>query len=84
MRVAAVVAGVGGETPSAPADIPSGIEPAPASVDVTVVDETCLEPEDRRPLEDPAERDRIAEKNCGRSLKNRRLELLSNIYTQQS
>lgn len=53
-KVAAVVAGVAGETPSVPWDIPSGIEPAPASVDVTVVDETCLEPDDLRPLEEPA------------------------------
>lgn len=30
------------------------IDPAPASVEVTVVEETCLEPEDLRPLEEPA------------------------------
>lgn len=53
-KVAAVVAGVAGDTPSAPVDIPSGSEPAPASVEVTVVDETCLEPDDLRPLEEPA------------------------------
>lgn len=52
--MAAVVAGVAGETPSAPWDIPSGNDPAPASVDVTVVDETCREPDDLRPLEEPA------------------------------
>lgn len=56
-NVAAVVAGVAGDTPSVPDDIPSGIEPPPpppASVEVTVVDETCLEPDDLRPLDEPA------------------------------
>lgn len=28
----------------------------PASVEVTVVEETCLEPDDLRPLDDPAKR----------------------------
>lgn len=30
----------------------------PASVDVTVVEETCLDPDDLRPLDDPAEQKR--------------------------
>lgn len=32
---------------------------APASVDVTVVEETCLDPDDRRLLDDPAEKEKI-------------------------
>lgn len=63
LRVAAVAAGVAGETPSAPVGMPSGSEPAPASVEVTVVEETCLEPDDLRPLDEPAEETRFSN-NC--------------------
>lgn len=48
-----------GWTPSAEAGARSlpgpFIDPAPASVDVTVVEETCLEPEDLLPLDEPEE-----------------------------
>lgn len=53
----AVGGGAVGWTPSAEAGArsPPGpfIGPAPASVDVTVVEETCLEPEDLLPLDEP-------------------------------
>lgn len=52
--------GAAGVTPSALAASPSALGPfrlpAPASVEVTVVEETCREPEDLRPLEEPAEK----------------------------
>lgn len=57
LRVVAV--GAVAVAPSVPAvGMTSGVvprAPAPASVDVTVVEETCLEPEERRLLELPAE-----------------------------
>lgn len=53
--VAEVVPVVGAATPSAPFVRASAAAIAPASVEVTVVEETCLEPDDLRPLEEPAE-----------------------------
>lgn len=51
-----VVVGVGVATFSPPF-VRFSVAPAipPASVEVTVVEETCLEPDDLRPLDDPAE-----------------------------
>lgn len=50
-------AGAGAVTPSELLSLPGAPKlPAPASVDVTVVEETCLEPEDLLPLEEPAEK----------------------------
>lgn len=49
-------AGAGAVTPSALFSLIGAPKlPAPASVEVTVVEDTCLEPEDRLPLEEPAE-----------------------------
>lgn len=54
-----VVVGVGVATFS-PLTSPSvALAMPPASVDVTVVEETCLDPEDLRPLDDPAEQGNI-------------------------
>lgn len=57
MHLRVVVAGAGAVAVSvfgAKVSFPVAPIEAPASVDVTVVDETCLDPDERRLLEEPA------------------------------